>query len=149
MAVRLRMFLAIVICLALLLGVLRRPLAVRAAVRAYAQAAEDEPALREAVASRGEEVVPTLIQRALSHRCRARARIVSLLRDLEPEGAYHAFAQALEGFREDQRICAVEALGHLGHAEARPLLEWALRSEDSRLEAAARHALRQLAQEAQ
>ena len=149
MAAWLRLGVATVICLVVLAGVLTRPLGVRAAVQAYDEAAEDDLALRKAVLSRGEEAAPALIERALSPRCRSRERIVLLLRELEPEEAYAAFAKALKEFRLEHRVCAAEALGMLGKADARPLLEWALRSDDARLEAAARSALHRFEREVQ
>ena len=110
----LRLGIVATVCLALLVGVLIRPLGVRAAVRAYDEAPDDDPALRQAVLAKGERAVPALIQQALDPGCRSRGRIVALLRELDPEQAQGAFVKALKEFRPGQRACAAEALGLLG-----------------------------------
>jgi len=140
---------AIAICLIGLAAVLARPLRVRSAVRAYDLAERERVALRAAVESRGKEAVPALLQRALSPGCRSRGRLVSLLHEMEPEETYHALAKALKERRPEQQVCGAEALGLLGRADARPLLEWASRSENPLLEAAAQNALEQLNEENQ
>jgi len=107
---RVRLGVAVAFCLALLACVLAEPLSVRATVRAYAQASDDEPALRRAVLAKGERAVPTLIQHALDPACPSRGRIVALLRELDPEQARDAFVKALKEFRPERRACAAEAL---------------------------------------
>ena len=106
---------AVGLCLAVLAGVMAQPLGVRAAVRAYDQAPEEDPALRRAVLAKGERAVPALIQQALDPGCRSRGRIVALLRELDREQAQSAFTKALKEFRPGQRACAAEALGLLGN----------------------------------